>query len=176
MKKIPFVIILIIAGFFALDLLSNKPAIREYCKETKDYVAQNPEVFRKIITDIFDQVKTCGNSEKCKRDINRSIYSTLPPSFSQLTYPESTYFIRINKEGLIEKLFYSGEYYAKTPETYREKFIIWQLSHSRGVCALGWKNDISTTTMTYLRDITAEAEVVVPIGNTHAAIVRLWGD
>jgi hypothetical protein len=173
---IPFVIILIIAGFFALDLLSNKPAIREYCRETKNYVSQNPEVFHKITTDIFDQAKSCGNGEECKKEINRAIYNTLPSSFSQLTYPESTYFIRANKEGLIEKLFYSGEYYAKTPETLREKFILSRLNHSKGICDLGWKNDLTTTTMTYLRDIVGEAEIIIPVGKANAAVVRIWGD
>jgi hypothetical protein len=176
MKKLPFIITLIIIGFFALDLLSNKPAIREYCKETRVYVSQNQEVFQKITTDIFDHAKSCGNGEQCKKDVYREIYAILPPSFSQLTYPESTYFIRINDQGLIEKMFYSGEYYAKTPETFREKFILWRLKRGKGICDLGWKNDLTTKTMTYLRDIVAEAEIIIPVGQSGAAIVRLWGD
>jgi hypothetical protein len=176
MKKTPFIIILIITGFFTLDLLSNKPAIRNYCKATREYVSLNSEVFHKITTDIFDHAKSCGNGEQCKKEINRQIYSILPSSFSNLEYPESTYFIRINEQGLIEKMFYSGEYYAKTPETFREKFVLWRLKQSKGVCDLGWKNDISTTSMTYLRDIVAEAEIIIPIDQTDAAIVRLWGD
>ncbi len=165
-----------ILGLFVLDRLSNKPEIRKYCRSTKSFVKANQSSFDKITTTLFDQAKNCGNGASCKKQISKEIFNTLPKSYFDMMYPESTYFIRINREGLIEKMFYSGEYYAKTPETLREKFIKWQLRHSRGVCDLGWKNDISTTSMTYLRDITAEAEVIVPIGNTRSAIVRLWGD
>lgn len=163
-------------GLFVLDRLSNKPEIRKYCTSTQQFVDTNQDSFNTIITTIFDQAKTCGNDKSCKRHVSNKIFNTIPTSYFNLQYPESTYFIRINKEGLIEKMFYSGEYYAKTPETHREKFILWRLKQSKGICDLGWKNDVSTTSMTYLRDITAEAEVIIPIGKTSSAIVRLWGD
>jgi hypothetical protein len=171
-----FIIFLIIIGFLVLDILSNKPSIRDYCSSTKIVVDTNQDSFAKIVTDIFDQAKSCGNGDSCKTLVSESIFKAMPLAYFDLMYPESTYFIRASNEGLIEKMFLSGEYYAKTPETFREKFVLWRLNQSKGVCDLGWKNDISTTSMTYLRDITAEAEVIVPIRKTNSAIVRLWGD
>ena len=175
-KTIIITFLIIILGLFVLDRLSNKPEIRNYCSSTKKVVDTNQDSFTTIVTDIFDQAKSCGNADSCKTQVSKSIFNAIPLTYFDLMYPESTYFIRASKEGLIEKMFYSGEYYAKTPETIREKFVLWRLNQSKGVCNLGWKNDISTTSMTYLRDIKAEAEVIVPIGNTNSALVRLWGD
>lgn len=178
MKHNSLVVIFLIAvlGFFALDILSNKPEIRKYCRSTEKFVQTNQPALSQIFSTTFDNARLCGNGELCKKTISEEIFSTLPKSFFELRYPESTYFIQVDNQGLIEKMFYSGEYYAKTPETYREKFVVWRLSHSRGICDLGWKNDISTTSMTYLRDITAEAEIIIPVGINNSAVVRLWGD
>lgn len=175
-KTIIITCLIIILGLFVLDKLSNKPAIRDYCSSTKNAVDTNQDAFTTIVTTIFDQAKSCGNGDSCKTLVSESIFKAMPLAYFDLMYPESTYFIRASNEGLIEKMFRSGEYYAKTPETFREKFVLWRLNQSKGVCDLGWKNDISTTSMTYLRDITAEAEVIVPIRKTNSAIVRLWGD
>ncbi len=175
-RALIIIFLILILGLYTLDKLSNKPEIRKYCTTTQHFVDTNQDSFHKLTTTIFDRAKSCGNGKSCKNQISDEIFNTVPKTYFNLLYPESTYFIRINKEGLIEKMFYSGEYYAKTPETQREKFVYWRLKRSKGICDLGWKNDISTTSMTYLRDIAAEAEVIVPIAKTNSAIVRLWGD
>lgn len=171
--------ILIIIGLIVLDLVTKKFQIRNYCKDTQIFVNNNFDSFNKIAVDIFDLAKDCGNGDDCKPTVVKEIFNALPSSYTQLSLPSSTYFVRYSREGLIEKMFLSGEYYAKTLEYDREKYVASLIKNSRLMCGRGWKIDgtsQATKSMTFLRDIESEAEVFIPIGKTQVSVVRLWGD
>lgn len=172
-------VVFIVVPLILLDRLSNKPAIRQYCRITTNYAAAHKQPIKHLMSSLFDQAALCGNQPSCLSSLKDQISTSLGDDYFKLDYAPSTYFVRANQNGLIEKMFLGGDYYAKTPETVREKFFLWHLNHGIKICDYFWKDDVTTSSMTYLRDIVGEAEILVPTGkydDYRTGIVRVWGD
>lgn len=170
---IPVTIILI-----ALDVISNKPAIRHYCAETENFITQNQAHLETLFSTTFDRAQTCTNID-CIHQNNQEIVNGLEGEENLMYFP-STYFIRLGADNEIQKLFLSGNYKLKKAETWKEDMVVKLLEGKRGrICDQGYKIDVNTTTMTYLNDLEAEAEIIIPVkkdGKVVGAVVRWWGD
>lgn len=189
-RKFIFVFSLLVVTFFcfsfAVDLLSNKPAIRAYCQNTREFIDTNPESLRLIFTSTFDRAKKCQGNTYCEAQVSESIFSSLH-GLEGLEYKESTYFIRLHDGDTIEKLFLSGKYSNTRDSRAKESKVIALLKNTRGaICDDGWKIDaneheegLSGSRMRYLYDMFSEAEVIMPVYDgtrVLGAVVKAWGD
>lgn len=172
-------LVLLFAGLYVLDQLSNKPAIRAYCQETREFAQINQSYLETLFTTTFSQAEQCQGDETCMNQVSQSIFSNLEGK-SSLSYFPSTYFLRAS-ENSIEKLFLSGKYVKSQVTTPREIKVLRLLQGKRGdICDDGFKFDqAGPTDMTYLNDYISEAEVIIPVkkdGKVIGAVIKLWGD
>lgn len=160
------------------DYISNKPQIRQYCRDTTNFINLNQQSLSQIFGNIFDEAKTCTD-EKCKSKVSDFIMHSLVGK-EELTFFPSTYFIRVSNERKIEKLFLGGDYKEKSAETRKEYEVVRLLEGRRNkICDQGWKLDNVTSYMKYLYDFPSEAEIIIPVkenGRVIGAIVKTWGD
>lgn len=178
--------VVILLLFFAVDSISNKPAIRAYCQNTQEFIDTNQASLSTLFTTVFDSAKECRGNTKCESEVSSSIFSSLY-GLEGLGYKESTYFIRLNDENTIEKLFLSGKYTSVRNPQAKEKKVIALLKNERGaICDEGWKIDgneleegFSGSRMRYLYDMFSEAEILIPVlhdDRVIGVVVKAWGD
>lgn len=91
----------------------------------------------------------------------------------------ATYFVRLQDKEL-EKLTLSARF-TSSPIHFKGEKTVANILRGRGFgrCDQGWKMDQSNSTMRYLYDMHAEAEVILPVrqdGKVLGVVVRAWGD
>lgn len=181
-----FLIFLMICWVAFIDVISNKPQIRQYCAETHVFIDKNSEVFPEIFSKIFTTASTCHGNLQCKQEVSMDLMGRLHGK-EDTRYFESTYFLRLASDGMFEKLFLSGDLNRSVPKTRQERNVRALLLGRRDeICDEGWKvdgNELNTgfsgSHMRYLYDMYSEAEIIIPIrsdGKVIGAIVRAWGD
>ena len=167
---------LVVNGFFWF--ISNKPGIKAHCNEVKNFLANNDAELKKAFTETFDQAVKCQNRE-CERQLLREVHRSLHGT-NNVRFFGTSYFIRLNGDGNIEKWFWSGDIKTTIPETKGERKVAQVLQgDSRAICTQSWKLDAGLTYMTYLKDEYAEAETIIPFydnGKVVGALVSRFGD
>lgn len=160
-------------------IISNKTGIGVHCGEIKTLIAANQQNWSQIYTSSFDEAVEC-RTDLCKKEkikaVLLSLQDTDKPKFFQ-----TSYFIRLNGDGNIEKWFWSGEVATTIPTSRGERRVASLLQgKSSPICTQNWKIDGTITQMTYLRDGYSEAETILPIkdedGQILGAIVSRFGD
>lgn len=163
----------------ALWIFSNKGSISLHCDEIRTLISTNQSKWSEIYTTSFDKAVAC-RTQVCKetkiQDVLLSLQDSHKPRFFQ-----TSYFIRLNSDGNIEKWFRSGEVVTTIPETRGEQRVVSLLQgKSRPICTQNWKIDGTTTRMTYLHDDFSEAETILLVrdadGRILGAIVSRFGD
>lgn len=176
---IPLILLAMGVILFA-DKISNKPAIREYCNRTEEFITKNQGAMVDILTNQFDYARSCSrNQENCNGDVSKAVLSQLTGT-RDLPYFASTYFIRKGDGDEIEKLFLSGNYEVVKVDNGKTRQVsdVLMGRHSK-ICDQGFKVDIQTTSMTYLHDFPGEAEIIIPVKANDqiiGAVVKTWGD
>ncbi len=173
-------IIFLVCCYFVVNVASNKPGIAASCYQSKSFIYNNHIPLQKVFSETFSQNMQCAN-QVCRKELVQNMFQTFTGSEKMVFFP-SSYFIRLNADQNIEKLFFSGELQTTIPETRKEKLIVKLLKgQAEARCTQGWKMDASDTQMTYLKDFpSAEAEIIVPIldinGKVVGAMVSAFGD
>lgn len=159
-------------------LISNKVPIYNSCKQLTSFIDANNEQLETAVTTLFDEAAQCS-TEECKKNLRTQQLSLFTGSENVKFYP-SSYLVRLNKDGNIEKWLWTGEVITTIPSTLGEKRVANLLADSGPpICVQGWKIDTDTTSMRYLKDFTSEAEIIQPIkkdGEIIGAMVMLYGD
>ncbi|MEN8253066.1 MAG: hypothetical protein ABFQ62_01660 [Patescibacteria group bacterium] len=169
-------IYLIYQGF--LWIISNKFSINAYCSDVKSFIELNNSTFETVFTNSFDVAVAC-RTEKCKtQQVNQTMLSL--EGSDKLKFYQTSYLIRLNTDGNIEKWFWSGDVKTTIPTTDGEKQVTKLLrGKSSPICTQNWKLDSGETHMTYLKDAYSEAEIIIPIKSDRkviGAFVSRWGD
>lgn len=173
-----FAVVLFFLFQLFVGYVSNKIGISGHCAELKDFISLNGRALESVFTNSFDQATTC-QTEACRLEQITATKLSLRGSHN-LTFYESSYFIRLNADKNIEKLFLSGEVKTTIPTTAGEKRVTRLLQgRATPICTQNWKIDASATAMTYLKDGYSEAEIILPVkklGQVIGAIVMRFGD
>lgn len=172
------VFILFFLGFVYSIFNGHDAAIRNYCSRVETFIELNQTPLEKIYTSSFDEVLNC-NSKACESEKTHAAMQTLKWS-ENLHFYGTSYFIRLNSSGYIEKWFLDGETKTTTPTTTRERRVVKLLEGEHSpICTQGWKLDNGFGNMIYLDDRYAEAETIIPVRNGKkivGAFVSRWGD
>lgn len=151
-----------------------------------DYVIQgNQTKYYELVTSIFDEAKRCTD-EKCKKKISLRIHDNLKEMKGTPFY-EGVYFIRVNENGDIEKMFLQGEVKVEKVNTKGEQKVVNFLTKNsysmfaNNLYLKGFRIDSGISNMHYLNDYYSEAEIIVPIrtydnAKIVGAIVKGYGD
>lgn len=144
-------------------------------------INDNPIKYYELVTSIFDESKNC-QSIKCKDSVSLKIHDNLSNMKSTPFY-EGIYFIRVNNNSEIEKMFLDGSYKLEKVDTNGEKKVFNFLNNygSLAIYLKGFRIDGGISTMHYLNDFYSEAEIIVPIrtydrAKIVGAIVKGYGD
>lgn len=147
-----------------------------------DYIINsNQSKYYELTTSIFDEAKNCDNL-KCRSLISLKINENLKEMKNTRFY-EGIYFIRINSDGYLEKMFLHGEYKLEKIDTAGEKKVFRFLTENNldKLYLKGFRIDSTFSNMHYLNDYYSEAEIIVPIrtydqAKIVGAIVKGYGD
>lgn len=151
-----------------------------------DYVIQgNQTKYYELVTSIFDDAKKCTD-EKCKKKISLKINENLKEMKGTPFY-EGIYFIRINENGDLEKMFLHGEVKVEKVNTKGEQKVVNFLTKNNysmfvnNLYLKGFRIDSGISNMHYLNDYYSEAEIIVPIrtydnAKIVGAVVKGYGD
>jgi hypothetical protein len=161
-----------------LWIISNKTGISAHCREIETFITDNQENWHSTFTTSFDEAVAC-RTDICKQNrIGKTLAelrNTHKPRFFQ-----TSYFIRLNSDGNIEKWLRSGEVVTTIPSTGGEKKVVQVLAgESEPICTQNWKLSNGLSYMTYLDDEASEAETILPVMNGSevlGAIVSRFGD
>lgn len=173
-----FLLILILFIQGISYVISNKVGINAHCDQVTDFITANESQLETLFLKFFDQAVRC-RSEECKdQQINQVL--AIFQQTDQFKFFGTSYFIRLNNDGNIEKWFPSGEVVTTIPETRGEKKVVRVLQgKARAICSQNWKVDDELTFMTYLKDGYSEAETIIPVKDGNrviGAIVTRFGD
>ncbi len=147
-----------------------------------DYIINsNQSKYYELTTSIFDEAKNCDNL-KCRSLISLKINENLKEMKNTRFY-EGIYFIRINSDGYLEKMFLHGEYKLEKIDTAGEKKVFRFLTENNldKLYLKRFRIDSTFSNMHYLNDYYSEAEIIVPIrtydqAKIVGAIVKGYGD
>ena len=147
-----------------------------------DYVINtNQTKYYELVTSIFDEAKKCNNL-KCRNLISLKINENLKEMKGSSFY-EGIYFIRINSDGDLEKMFLHGEFKLEKLDTTGERKVFQFLADNNldNLYLKGFRVDSIISNMHYLNDYYSEAEIIVPIrtydqAKIVGAIVKGYGD
>ena len=147
-------------------------------------INDNPIKYYELVTSIFDESKNC-QSIKCKDSVSLKIHDNLSNMKSTPFY-EGIYFIRVNSNGDLEKMFLHGEFKLEKVDTKGEKKVFQFLTKNNygfasNLYLKGFRIDSVVSNMHYLNDYYSEAEIIVPIRTYDSmkivgAIVKGYGD
>lgn len=147
-----------------------------------DYVINtNQPKYYELATSIFDEAKNCNNL-KCRNLISLKINENLK-EMKGVSFYEGIYFIRINSDGDLEKMFLHGEFKLEKIDTTGEEKVFQFLADNNldNLYLKGFRIDSIYSNMHYLNDYYSEAEIIVPIrtydqAKIVGAIVKGYGD
>lgn len=147
-----------------------------------DYIINsNQSKYYELTTSTFDEAKNCDNL-KCRSLISLKINESLKEMKNTRFY-EGIYFIRINSNGDLEKMFLHGEFKLEKVDTTGEKKVFRFLTKNDldDLYLKGFRIDSGISNMHYLNDYYSEAEIIVPIrtydqAKIVGAIVKGYGD
>lgn len=178
--------IFILLGSFVLkveDIRLNSELDRE-ATITNYVINSNQSKYYELVTSIFDESKACQN-EKCKNRVSLKIHENLKEMKGAPLY-EGIYFIRVNSNGDLEKMFLHGEFKLEKVDTKGEKKVFQFLTKDNyefasNLYLKGFRIDSVVSNMRYLNDYYSEAEIIVPIRTYDSmkivgAVVKGYGD
>lgn len=173
-----FLIICFLVVQAVIWVISQKTFIYGYCRQLDSFISTNQTSLETALTTSFDRASKCSN-EECKKKARQELLTTFQESEKMRFYP-SSYPIRLNADGNIEKWLWTGEVVTTIPTTRSEKRVAALLAGvGSPICTQGWKIDGTETSMRYLKDFHSEAEIIKPIkkdGKIIGAWVVLYGD
>jgi hypothetical protein len=100
---------------YSLNIL-GKPQETYKFKEIRTFIKKDEKNLEYVLTKTFDKARSCNELTassaaqfKCRQETSSEIYSKLP-HIKDLIHDESTYFIRLNNQQEIEKMFLDGKF------------------------------------------------------------------
>ena len=197
-----------ILALLVLILLDKQP--RQFAKSEGDWIKKEEKSLRYIFTNIFLQAKTCANNgtiptsfQNYKDQCNGKIRSIIDTKFDHLLdecsrFKEKgcvhgrrppVYFIKLQDDSHIEKLFQDGTYFIENVDTNEEETVVKILQGKKDPFPFPLYNsnpyDIQPyfsmlPARIYLRDFPTEIDYIFPIKDETnkiiGAYVRLYGD
>lgn len=181
-KRILLIVLVVLSAYIVLQglltFISNKAGITAHCAEIETVIADNQSEWQALFSSDFDQAVACRTEGCTETVLNES--ARLLRNTDKARFFQTSYFVRLNTDGNIEKWFQSGEVVTTIPTTNGEKKVVRLLEGKSGpICAQNWKVDAGLTFMTYLHDGYSEAETIIPVTSGKdvlGAIVSRFGD
>lgn len=178
-------VVLISSLIFKLNSVSINTELDRVAIIT-DYIIQgNQSKYYELVTSIFDDAKKCTD-DKCRKKISLKIHDNLIEMKGTPLY-EGIYFIRLNNNGEIEKMFLHGQVKIEKVDTKGEQKVVKFITKNdysiftNNLYLKGFRIDSGISNMHYLNDFYSEAEIIVPIRTFDnqkivGAIVKGYGD
>lgn len=182
MKRIVLFILVIaslilLLPFTLFKFLSTQTIFDVYDRKTSE-INRNVEGYSVLFTQIFDNAEICASQPTvdCTSRIQEQIKAALRTD--NLYFPE--YFIRLTNEGIMQKLFLSGELVETKPTTVGEVRVRDFIEgKDNNLFWNTWRSNSSDSTMIFLKDLYSEAEIIIPFKQglkIKGVVVYLFGD
>jgi hypothetical protein len=176
---LPLILIAYVGFWLVTGVVEANQGLENTFLMTSKVIEQNETEVNEIFTSVFNKARECNGDVYCQEGISTEIHRLLANSKEEWPSYTATYFIRLNNNKNIEKLFLHGEWVEETVSTGGEKKVAQFLESPKSGYLRGIRIDATYSNMVYLRDFYSEAEIIVPVyegTKVIGAVVKLYGD